>query len=513
MAPLIEVRTLSKAFGGVQALDGVSLEIAAGEVHALVGENGAGKSTLIKTLSGVCEPDGGEVLVAGQALVTGNVAASEAAGIAVIHQEPTVFPHLSAEDNIFIGREPRRCAGLLLDRPRMRRETRQLLDRLGEQFDPCRPVGELPVAQRQMVAIARAISRQCRLLIMDEPTASLSARETAVLFEMIRRLSAEGVGILYVSHRMEEIFDLASRVTVLRDGRHVATLPIGEVTTESLIQMMVGRKVAELAERSSRQDQAAPKRLEVRGLTREGVFENISFSVAEGEIVGLAGLVGAGRSEVAQSIFGIDAPDRGSVEIEGKPLPAGSVKAAMAHGLALVPEDRHHLGLVLPMSVGANLTLTVMGSLTRWGLRSSRMEDKLVRRLMEELAVRAAGPSVAAETLSGGNQQKLVLGKWLAAEPRVMILDEPTRGIDVGAKTEIHRLIRRLAGDGMATLLISSDLPELLAISDRILVMRAGVIVGELTRGEATQEKVLALALPGAEPAELSPAMAPQEVS
>jgi len=493
--PLIDIRHVSKAFGGVQALKEVSLDIAAGEVHALVGENGAGKSTLIKILSGTYAPDSGEVLVGNLRLRPGDVADSEAAGIAVVHQEPTSFPHLSAEDNIFVGREPRRLAGLALDRPRMRRETMALMERLGERINPRAPVGDLPYAQRQMVAIARALARQCRLLIMDEPTASLSAREEEVLFRIIRGLRDSGLSVLYVSHRLEEVFELSDRVTVLRDGRLVQTRPTAQVTRDGLIRMMVGRELADYAGGAWQPPRTGDVLLEVRGLGRRGEFEGVSFSVRAGEIVGLAGLVGAGRSEVARAIFGIDRPDAGTVTVAGRPLAPGSPAEAIRRGVALVPEDRQRFGIILPMTVAANLTLAAMGQLARWIFRSPRREGDVAGQLMKQLSVRAEGPDVAAETLSGGNQQKVVIGKWLAVRPRVLLLDEPTAGVDVGAKAEVHRLIRRLAAGGCAAVLISSELPEVLSMSDRILVMRAGAVVGELAHAEATQEKVLAMAL------------------
>ncbi len=553
MSQLIEISHGSKSFGGARALDDVSLDIRAGEVHALVGENGAGKSTLIKILGGSLRPDGGVVRVDGKPIAPGDIAAAEAAGIAVIHQESTAFLHLNAQDNIFVGREPRRCGGLLLDRARMRRETHDLLDRLGERLDTTRPLDELSVAARQVVGIARALSRRSRVLVLDEPTASLSARETEALFAVVRQLQQEGAGLLYVSHRLDEVFALADRVTVLRDGRRVATHPIADVTQQELIRLMVGRALVEMEpaqtqpletqpvaahhaavqnghdkiehgatrqvrdrrteaenpQAQSRQtEQAEAERakehragevvLEVENLNRAGVFHDVSLQVRAGEIVGLAGLVGAGRSEVATTIFGIERASGGEVLIAGKPVPPGSVRAAMACGVALVPEDRQHLGLVLPMTVRDNLTLAVLRELSRRGLRSRQGENELSQRLMRELAVRAASASIAAENLSGGNQQKLVIGKWLATAPRVLILDEPTRGVDVGAKAEVYRLVRGLAQNGMATLLISSDLPEILALSDRVLVMREGAISGELSRDAATQENILALALPDA---------------
>jgi ABC-type sugar transport system ATPase subunit len=496
MAELIRVEHISKSYGGVKALQDVSMEIAAGEVHALCGENGAGKSTVIKILSGSVRPELGQVLVAGKPLHLGSVAASEAAGIAVIHQELVAFPHLDAQDNIFVGREPRRLAGLLLDRPKMRRETMALLSRLGESINPTTPVGELPIAQRQMVGMARALSHKCRLLIMDEPTASLSARETEVLFRIIRQLKSEGVSILYVSHRLEEIFELSDRVTVFRDGKHVSTCNTKEIDREGLIRLMVGRELGATEATLKADGHAGEVLLQVKGLAREGVFREVSFNVRAGEIVGMAGLVGAGRSEVARVIFGADDADAGTVTIDGKRLPGGSIQKAMAAGVALVPEDRQHLGLVLPMTVGQNLSMAMWPTLTRGGLMSWSKERALVTQLMRELAVKAASPRIPAQTLSGGNQQKLVVGKWLATQPRVLILDEPTRGVDVGAKAEIYRLIRALAKQGIAVLLISSDMPEVLLLSDRILVMRGGEISGEVSHAEATQEKVLALAIP-----------------
>jgi len=495
-SPLIQIHHVSKSYGGVRALMDVSLDVLPGEIHALVGENGAGKSTLIKILSGSLEPDEGEIVVGDETLLLGDVATAESAGIAVIHQEVVVFPHLDARDNIFVGREPRRWGGLALDRAAMRRETQALLKRLGERFDATKPVAELPLAQRQMVGIARSLSRRCRLLIMDEPTASLSARETEVLFRIIRQLKADGVSILYVSHRLEEVFALSDRVTVLRDGRLVATSATRDIDQSALIKLMVGRELLAVEQSEHARFAGRDVILEVEQLSRRDAFSNVSFQVRAGEIVGMAGLIGAGRSEVAETIFGIYPPDAGDVRVDGKTLPFGSVTAANALGVALVPEDRQHLGLVLPMTVTENLTLAVLQTLAHWGLRSPRREQDVAERLMRELSVRAASADMPAQALSGGNQQKLVLGKWLAAKPRVLILDEPTRGVDVGAKAEIYRLIRHLAGQGMATLLISSELPEILALSDRILVMRSGSISGELSREEATQEKILELALP-----------------
>ena len=498
-APFLEVSGLSKAYGGVRALSDVGLSIAPGEVHALLGENGAGKSTFIKCLSGAVRPDAGAVRVDGTRLLPGDLRAAEAAGVAAMHQESSAFPHLSAIDNIFVGREPRRSPSIfggLLDRPRMEREARALMGRLGETLDLHRPLEELPLAQRQMVGLARALSHKSRLLILDEPTASLSARETETLFRILRQLQSEGVAVLYISHRLEEVYALASRATILRDGRLVGTYALTDLGRDEMVRKMVGRELQaeEAFEAPALEGEVL---LDVRGLGRGGQFRDISFTVRAGEIVGLAGLVGAGRSEVAEVIFGVEAPTSGTVTVAGALLTPGSVAVAAARGVALVPEDRQQQGLVLPLSVGQNLLLAVQGSLTRAGFRSPAREKSVVGELMQSLGVKAAGPDAAASTLSGGNQQKLSLGKWLATEPRVLLLDEPTRGVDVGAKAEVYRLVRRLAREGMATLLISSDLPEILALSDRILVMREGRMAGELPRAGATEEKILALALPG----------------
>ena len=493
-APFLEVTGLSKTYGGVHALAQVDLSLAPGEIHALLGENGAGKSTFIKCLSGAVRPDGGAVRVDGVPLPPGDLRAAEAAGIVALHQESTAFPHLNAVDNIFVGREPRRAFGLL-DRPRMEQEARALMGRLGETLDLHRPLEELPLAQRQMVGLARALSHRSRLLILDEPTASLSARETETLFRILKQLQSEGVAVLYISHRLEEVYALASRATILHDGRWVGTYALADLGRDEMVRKMVGRELQaeEAPETSAPEGEVL---LDVRGLGRAGQFRDISFTVRAGEIVGLAGLVGAGRSQVAGAIFGVESPTSGTVTVAGALLAPGSVAAAAARGVALVPEDRQRQGLVLPLSVGQNLVLAVQGSLTKAGFRSPTREKSVVGELMQTLGVKAAGPDAAASTLSGGNQQKLSLGKWLATRPRVLLLDEPTRGVDVGAKAEVYRLVRRLARGGMATLLISSDLPEILALSDRILVMREGRLAGEMPRVGATEEKILALALP-----------------
>jgi ABC-type sugar transport system ATPase subunit/ribose/xylose/arabinose/galactoside ABC-type transport system permease subunit len=497
LADAVVVRHVSKAFAGVQALADVSLELRSGEIHALCGENGAGKSTLIKVLAGVYEADAGTVEAWGVPLRAGSIRAAEAAGISVIFQESVAFPDLDAVDNLFVGREQSCGGGLLLDRRRMVAETRRALATLGVEIDLRQPVSELSLAQRQLVAMARALSHDCRLLILDEPTASLSERESEVLFGLLRRLRDRGVGVLYVSHRLEEVFELADRITVLRDGRRVSTQAVAELDRTGLVRLMVGRELDAAGSRPGPAGATTP-RLEVTGLTRRGAFADVSLAVRGGEIVGLAGLVGAGRTEVARCLMGLDCADAGQVVLDGTVLPAGDVRAAIRRGLALVAEDRQHEGLVLAESVRENLVMVACRALSPSWLRRRASERGLAARLVAQLGVRTPGLEVAAEALSGGNQQKLALGKWLGTAPRVLILDEPTRGVDVGAKAEIHRLILDLAREGTAVLLISSELPEVLALSDRILVLRGGRLAGELPGATATQEAVLHLALPGA---------------
>ncbi len=495
---LLRINGLTKTYAGVNALSDVSLDLAAGEVHGLCGENGAGKSTLIKCLTGVTTPDGGKIEVDGRRLPFGSVAESESLGIAVIHQESTTFSDLNAIDNIFVGRELKNRFGLL-DHRRMRSEAERLLNSLGQKIDITRPLSELSLANRQMIAMARAVSRNCRLLIMDEPTASLSARETGVLLQTVKSLQQQGVTILYVSHRLSEIFHLADRVTVLRDSHNVGTKSIEDLTEAKLIQLMVGRDTSQVRpDRQQRTAETKHVQLEVRNLTSQR-FHDISLCVRAGEIVGLAGLIGAGRSEVARAIVGLDDYESGDIEVTGKSLVKHNVRKALDAGLALVPEDRQHEGLVLPMSVQENMSMAVVRRFSKNGIVNPRRERELVADFTNRLRIKAASADAAVESLSGGNQQKVVIGKWLATKPKVLILDEPTRGVDVGAKSQVHELIRELADDGMATLIISSELPELLNICDRILVMREGSISGEVDAATATQEQILEFALPTSE--------------
>ena len=497
---LLKLESVSKSYGGVRALDHVSWSVAPGEVHALCGENGAGKSTLIKVLTGVVRPDSGSITFNDQRLVEGDVHASELAGIAAIHQQSTAFPDLNVVDNLFVGRELRTWRGLKLNYAAMRQRAASIMSLLGESIDLNATLSQLSFAQQQMVSIGRAFVGNCRLLIMDEPTASLSARESETLFELIRRLRRDGVSVLYVSHRLDEIFSIADRITVLRDGRLIETRPNSEMTRETLIDLMVGRRISESSQHqtSSTSAEATPL-LEVTNLTQSGSFESITFDVKPGEILGLGGLVGAGRSEVARAIFGIDHYDSGTVRIAGKELTKDSVRSSLSARVALVPEDRQQEGLVSPLSIRANVSLVILRALGRWGGIPFQKEKALVEEQLKRLSVKYDNIHQPASNLSGGNQQKLVLGKWLATHPRVLILDEPTCGVDVGAKSQFHDLIRELAADGMAVLLISSDLPELISLSDRIMVMRGGRIAGHLTKTEASQTKVLKLALPDGE--------------
>jgi rhamnose transport system ATP-binding protein len=490
-APLVALRGISRSFGGVQALNGVDLAVESGRVLALVGENGAGKSTLVKILTGVEQPDEGEILLEGSPQRIVDPHAAHRLGIAAMYQEPAVFLDLSVAENVFAGRRPTTALGTV-DWVRMKREARRVLSDLHVDFGPDTPVRGLGVADRQLIEIAKALSADARLLIMDEPTAALSPQEVDNLFATVRRLRDRGVAVVFISHRLEEVSEIADVVTVLRDGRHMATRPAASLSHAEMIQLMVGRSLDALFPKED--VELGPDALEVRGFGRRGVFTGISFSIRRGEIVGLAGFVGAGRSEVARSLFGIDPHDAGEVSIDGRTFKPRSPRGALRRGFAYLPEDRLGQGLVLTMSVASNLSLAVLPRLTPWGILRPRRERRLAQRFMERLRIKATSPAQPVMSLSGGNQQKVVLSKWLAAEPRVLILDEPTRGVDVGSKADVHRTISHLAGEGLAILLISSELPEVLAMSDRILVMREGRIVAELPRGVGEEDVIQAAA-------------------
>ncbi|GAA2851292.1 sugar ABC transporter ATP-binding protein [Nonomuraea rubra] len=486
--PILSLRNVSKSFGAVQALSEVRLDLWAGEAHGLVGENGAGKSTLVKILAGAHPADAGTLTVDGKELRPSGPGDAQAAGIAVIYQEPTLFPDLSVAENIFMSRQPLRSLRRI-DAGAMRAATADLFGRLGIHLDPGRPARGLSIADQQLVEIAKALAFDARILIMDEPTAALSGVEVERLFSVVASLRESGAAVLFISHRFDEIFALCQRVTVMRDGRWVSTDPAAGLTVDELVRRMVGREVSSLYPNAD--TTAGEPRLEVRGLTRHGVFADVGFTVRGGEIVALAGLVGAGRSEVARAVFGVDRYDEGEVLVDGKRLPEGDTAAAIAAGLALVPEDRRQQGLVMELSVERNATLTRRWSLSRLGLLFGGGERAAAREWSERLRVKTARLTDPVSTLSGGNQQKVVLAKWLSTEPRVLIVDEPTRGIDVGTKAEVHRLLSELAGQGVAVLMISSELPEVLGMADRVLVMHEGRLVADLPRERAGEEPVM----------------------
>lgn len=490
---LLRMEGIRKVFPGVVALDGVDFELRMGEVHVLLGENGAGKSTLIKVLSGAYRADAGRVLRDGKQVRIGDAEDAEKLGIATIHQEFNLVPHLSIAENIFLGRQPRRLG--MVDRKKMEADAAVLLRRVGVEAPPRTPVGKLGIAGRQMVEIAKALSLRARVLIMDEPTAVLTAEEVNRLFAIVRKLRDEGVGIVFITHHLEEIAALGDRVTVIRDGKSVGQVP-ATTPQDELVRLMVGRSIDQQYPRDTGHvPPSAQPLLRVTGLRRDGVFQDVGFEVRAGEVVGLAGLVGAGRTEVARAVFGADRYDAGRVEVRGRKLPGSDVWAALAAGLGLVPEDRKGQGLLPDASVQDNLGLVTLRKATKGGLVDKGGQRREAGRIAERLAVRMAGLDQHVRTLSGGNQQKIVIGKWLLAQSSVLILDEPTRGIDVGAKVEIYQLINELTASGHAVLMISSDLPEVLGMSDRVLVMSQGRIAGELSAREATQDAVMALAV------------------
>ncbi|MGV8907976.1 MAG: sugar ABC transporter ATP-binding protein [Propionicimonas sp.] len=495
---LIRLTGAAKTFGPVVALADGMVDIRPGEIHGLVGENGAGKTTVVKILAGVYHLDAGQFLVNGKPVAFRNVADSKAAGLSVIYQEPTLFPDLTVAENIFVGRQPKGRAGLI-DRAAMRADARALFETLGVPIDPDRVAEGLSIADQQIIEIAKAISLEAKVLIMDEPTAALSGVEVERLFTVARNLRDQGSGILFISHRFDEVFSLCDRITVMRDGRYIATHDTADVTIGMIVKEMVGRNI----------DQMFPKVvaeigdpvLQVKSLTRAGVFNDIDFEVRSGEIVALAGLVGAGRTEVARAVFGIDPYDSGSVTMLGRPLKPNDPQSSIDAGIGLVPEDRRKQGLVMELSVARNTTLTLRHSLARFGLISGAKERLLASDWTKTLRVKTGSQDYAVSTLSGGNQQKVVLAKWLATHPKLLIVDEPTRGIDVGTKSEVHRLLSDLAGQGIAILMISSELPEVLGMADRVLVMHEGRITADLSRADANPESVMRAATASTEAA------------
>ncbi|WP_413197184.1 sugar ABC transporter ATP-binding protein [Pararobbsia alpina] len=494
-SPILQMVGIDKAFGATRALSDMRLTVHPGEIHALMGENGAGKSTLMKVLSGVYAPDRGEILIDGKPVRLRDTAASRAAGINLIYQELAVAPNLSVAENVFMGSEPRTRFGLV-DHVEMRRRTQEVLAQLGASFRATDRAGRLSIAEQQQVEIARALIHRGRILIMDEPTAALSDRETEHLFSVVRRLRDEGLAIIYISHRMAEVYALADRVTVLRDGSYVGELSQGSLDSNRIVQMMVGRSLHDFYQHERLSEAEAAQRptiLEVRDLSG-GKIHPASFSIRRGEILGFAGLVGAGRTELARLLFGADPKASGEIRLENRTVATPNPRAAMRLGIAYVPEDRKGLGLFLQMPVLTNATMNVAGRHSRFGIVNDRVLRRLANESVKQLNVKVSRPDVIVGKLSGGNQQKVLLARWLEIKPKVLILDEPTRGVDIGAKSEIYQIIHKLAEAGVAVIVISSELPEVIGVCDRVLVMREGAITGELAGAALTQENIMRLA-------------------
>jgi rhamnose transport system ATP-binding protein len=488
---ILELKKISKSFSGVEVLHEVSFALRPGEVHALLGENGAGKSTLVKIITGVHHPDKGEILLNSEPVHFSDARESRQAGIAAIYQELSLFPDLDVAENIFAGRQPVTASGRV-DWRKLYAEAGKLLDSLGVKLDLKEKARNLSIAQQQMVEIARAFSINARILIMDEPTSSLTLREVDDLFRLVRRLRADGTAIIFISHRLEELFTLADRVTILRDGSYVDTRLMKDVTRDDLIRMMVGRTITNLF---PKQDvQAGDVVLKVEHLTRAGFFSDVSFELRRGEILGMAGLVGAGRTNVAQAIFGVEPATEGRIAVEGRAVAITSSQQAIELGLAYVPENRQLHGLIPAMDITSNISLPMLRHYARMGWLQDKPERTSSYDAACQMEVRANHIWQLARELSGGNQQKVVLAKWLSTKPRILILDEPTRGIDVGTKAAVHALMSKLAAEGMAILMISSELPEILGMSDRVIVMREGRMTGSFSRAEATQEKIISAA-------------------
>ncbi len=494
-ATVLEMRAIDKSFPGVHALRSVDLTVRPGEIVGLVGENGAGKSTLMKILSGAYTRDTGHILVDGEVVEAGGPQDMIRRGLAVIYQEPALAPHLSVAENIYMGRLPTTARGLV-DRRRLIEDTLVVAERLGLDLDPRARVASLSVARRQMVEIARALSRDARLIVLDEPSAVLADAELDGLFRVMRRLTEKGVAFIYISHRLNEVFRITDRVVVMKDGRVVAAEPTAKVTPERLIRLMVGREIdaiygARLETETATAPSDAPI-LAVRGLRRDGVFHDIDFSVARGEIVGIAGLAGSGRTEVLRAIHGADPIDAGSVVVGGVAARIRSPREAIALGIGLLTEDRKADGLLLGQSVATNVTISRLDEVASSGVIDTRRERRAVGGHITRLSIRTRGPSALVRNLSGGNQQKVIFAKWLHARCRILLIDEPTRGVDVGAKREIYALLRELAATGVGIVMVSSELPEILGMSDRILVMREGRITAQLQAAEATEERIMA---------------------
>ena len=489
--PLLEMKGITKQFPGVLALDNVTLTVYPGEVLALVGENGAGKSTLMKILSGVYKKDAGEILLDGKPVEISGPLHARQLGISIIYQELNVLNNMNITENIFVGREKKKNG--FVDKKLQHEEARRLLSRVGLEVDPHTRTGRLSTSQKQMVEVAKALSTHARMIIMDEPTSSLTDKETEMLFGIIRKLRADGVAIVFISHRMNEIFEISDRIAVMRDGQMIQSMDAAEATEQKVIAAMVGRDVNNLFVK-----EPAPigeVALEVKNLSTKHFLKDISFNVRAGEIVGFAGLVGAGRSEVMRAVFGIDPRETGEIFVRGRPVNIRTTVDALRAGLGFVPEDRKEQGLILKMSVQHNASIAALPSVSKGGFLDKKRERRLAGEYIDKLRVKTPSQEQRVMNLSGGNQQKVVIAKWMATHPSVLILDEPTRGIDVGAKKEIHLLMSELVAQGVAIIMISSELPEILGMSDRIYVMHDGRIKGEIARGEATQESVMKMAI------------------
>lgn len=492
--PLLMMKGITKSFPGVKALQDVELSILAGEVHFLLGENGAGKSTLMKILSGVYSKDSGEIWINGNLVEINSPRKASAHGIGIIHQEMNLVPELTVWENIYLGRELTNMFGFVNEET-MKSQTAMLLRKLGSDIDPADVVSNLSIGEQQMIEIAKALSYETKILIMDEPTAALTERETEKLFQIVRQLAINGVGIIYISHRMEELFALSNRTTVLRDGTYVGTIETKDTTFNGLIKMMVGR---DMTTRFPKQvAQLGPEVLRVEGLSRPGELDDISLSVRAGEIVGIAGLMGSGRTEVGRAIFGADPMEKGDIFLDGKKCMINSPADAIRAGIGLITEDRKHQGLVLAMSVGENMSLASLEHFCASGFINDDKEEQMITGNIEKLKIRTPGATQLVKNLSGGNQQKVVIAKWLATHPKVLIMDEPTRGVDVGAKAEIYNIMNMLTAAGVGILMISSELPEVLGMSDRVLVMHRGQLVAQMSVTEATQEKIMVYAAGG----------------
>lgn len=490
--PLLEIRGVIKAFPGVVALDGVQFRLRPGTVHALMGENGAGKSTLMKIIAGVYIPDSGELRLKGEPLVLQSPLDALQRGIAMIHQELNLMPYMTVAENIWIGREPRNRFGLI-DHAALRVQTQALFDRLMIDIDPQVEVRELSIASRQMVEIAKAVSFESDVLIMDEPTSALTDKEVSHLFRIIRQLRAQGKGIVYITHKMNELFEIADEFSVFRDGKYIATHLSSEVTRDDIIRMMVGREITQMFPKE--EVPIGEVVLSVRNMGVAGIFGGVSFDLRAGEILGLAGLVGSGRSNVAEALFGVVPATEGEITIRGERVTIDSPAAAMKHGLAFLTEDRKDTGCFLSLDILANMDTAVLSKrFVRWGFVQGRALQAACEAMAQRLRVKTPHLGEIIQNLSGGNQQKALIGRWLLTEPSILILDEPTRGIDVGAKAEIHRLISQLAGQGVAVLMISSEMPEILGMSDRVMVMHEGRLTGIVPRAQADQVTIMDLA-------------------